>query len=510
MVSGFTQASPWEEKFFNPKPLEGDVILPMPCEGNIVFRVVKTNSVKPLEDSKVTLGGNNSDVDSYAQYATPNYISGSFSDKGKERYFLMGKYEITKAQYDAVMNEQCPAVNMASTLPITNISWFDAVNFTNKYNEWLLKNAADKLPIEDGVKGFIRLPTNTEWEFASRGGISVDEGTFRENTFPMIGGIKEYAWTSKDANGKLQLIGRLKPNPLGLFDTLGNSSEMVFDSFKANKLNRYHGQEGGLIARGGSYIKGETDVNNLSRIEIPYYDSNGASKKKDMGFRVSISAPLLTSSARIEDLRKEWGNLGGDGQYKEGVIGKLDKLASSVDDKKLKDEINKTKDELRAANQARDEQRAVAVRSALQLGGFLCLNLSDLQSEFDQQKQSVESFEKQIKDESDEDLKKVLQQQMETFKRRLLEAEKARDYVLQYYASTITSTFDTYNLENIKEQVERTKSLMNEKKLSSGEKAQNLTQYLDLYWSHLSHYYQNGKVQKEDWLKRCNNIKLTN
>ena len=55
---------------------------------------------------------------------------------------------------------------------------------------------------------------------------------------------------------------------------------MVFDGFRANKLSRYHGQEGGMIARGGSYIKGESEVNNTSRIEVPYYDNNGAMKKK--------------------------------------------------------------------------------------------------------------------------------------------------------------------------------------------------------------------------------------
>ncbi len=57
VVSSATQAA-WEEKFYNPQPLENDVILPLPCEGNMVFRVVRTNTQQPLEDTLVTLGGN--------------------------------------------------------------------------------------------------------------------------------------------------------------------------------------------------------------------------------------------------------------------------------------------------------------------------------------------------------------------------------------------------------------------------------------------------------------------
>ncbi len=166
----------------------------------------------------------------------------------------MAKYEVTEAQYQAVMTEKCNTPTLKGLLPMTNITWFDAMTFTQKYNEWLLKQAKGALPTEDGVAGFVRLPTNVEWEFASRGGVAVTPSEFRENTFPMQDGLVNYAWfnNAKSANGRLQVIGRLKPNPLGLFDTLGNASEMMFDSFKMNKLSRYHGQEGGVIVRGAA------------------------------------------------------------------------------------------------------------------------------------------------------------------------------------------------------------------------------------------------------------------
>ncbi|KAE9535385.1 SUMF1/EgtB/PvdO family nonheme iron enzyme [Ursidibacter arcticus] len=503
----------WEEKFFNPKPLADDVILPMPCDGSMVFRVIKTNTNKPLDDTKITLGGNSNEEDNYAQYATPAYIAGSFSDQSKERYFLIGKYEVTEAQYNAVMKgEQCTAPNMKGVMPITNVSWFDAVEFSRKYSEWLLKNAADKLPVEDGAKGFVRLPTNVEWEYASRGGAAVDPGVFRENTFPMPDGFNNYAWSSKSANGKLQLIGRLSPNPLGLFDTLGNVSEMVFDSFQANKLDRYHGQEGGIIVRGGSYIKPESEVDNVSRIEIPYYDANGATKKRDMGFRLVVTAPLLTSSERIKMIRQEWSALGSGGKDKNdtNIVDKLEKLASNVEDDKLKNEINKTKEELRASNQARDEQRDAAARSSLQLGAFLCANISDLEAVVEREKIAIQSFEEGLNAEQDPELKQLLEQKRESFKLKLAEAEKARDYVLNYYTSTITATFDTYSQNTIEAQIDRTKKIMGEKRLANGEKAVNITQYIDLYWSHLSQYYKNGQIGRDKWLKQCTEIKQQN
>lgn len=495
-----TAQSAWEEKFYNPQPLADDVILPLPCEGNLVFRIIKTNTHKPLEDTTITLGGNK-EQDGFAEYATPNYIAGGFVDNKKERYFLLAKYEITEAQYQSVMTEKCSTPNMKGLLPITNISWFDAIAFTQKYNEWLLKNAKDKLPTtNDGVPGFIRLPTNVEWEFASRGGVAVTPSEFRENTFPMKGNLAEYAWfnNAKSANGRLQVIGRLKPNPLGLFDTLGNASEMMFDSFKLNKLNRYHGQDGGITVRGGSYLKSESNVNNVSRLEIPFYDKSGTKKAKDIGFRVAIVAPLLTSGEQIKLLQTEWETLGQDNQNsnKQGeestkIVNKLETLANNTIDEKLKKELNNTKEQLRAANLERDEQRDAAVRSALQLGAFLCANVSDLEGEVEQNQKIAETISS---------LYPNTEKETNT-KNRLTESEQARDFVLKYYADTIVSSSATYNQQTISDQIERTNAIIN----SSGKA--NLTLYVDLYWQHLKQYYKDGKINRQQWLENCTQVK---
>jgi formylglycine-generating enzyme required for sulfatase activity len=65
----------------------------------------------------------------------------------------------------------------------------------------------------------------------------VDTAQFRDSRYPMDD-IKNYEWYSgsQSSNGKLQLIGLLNPNPLGLYDMLGNVSEMMFTPSTSIKL----------------------------------------------------------------------------------------------------------------------------------------------------------------------------------------------------------------------------------------------------------------------------------
>ena len=501
-------AEPWDTSFYNPKPSNDDVILPMPCDGSLVMKKVYTPTNKPLDDIKVILGSNQKEL-GFAEYATPNYISGSFSDNGKERYYLIGKYEVTALQYQSVMNDTCPSAKILLIFPVTNISWFDAIAFTDKYNRWLIENQT-KTKLNKIPQGYFRLPNNTEWEYAARGGTKVTESEFRENHFPMTANLENYAWFSgaKSANGKLQLIGRLQPNPLDIYDILGNANEMMFDSFRMNKLDRYHGQEGGMIVRGGSYLTPESSITTAFRTEKPYYDDKGAYKSQDVGFRLVYTTSVMNSSEAVKVLDKQWSELGNEttSSANGNIVNELEKITKQVDDEKTKKELNQLNTLLRSANQARDEQRNRSIQSALQLGAFLCANVSDLNSKFEYNNNLYNTMTNEICDPADEtetlpDDNMCSKVRLNNLKQVLNESKNARDFILKYYADTIVTTASNYEKNIINEQAQPTQFI-----LQNSGKA-NMSDYLKLYLQHINQYIVSGKVDRTTWLQSCDEIK---
>lgn len=500
-------AEPWDTSFYNPKPSNDDVILPMPCDGSLVMKKVYTPTNKPLDDIKVILGSNQKEL-GFAEYATPNYISGSFSDNGKERYYLIGKYEVTALQYQSVMNDTCPSAKILLIFPVTNISWFDAIAFTDKYNRWLIENQT-KTKLNKIPQGYFRLPNNTEWEYAARGGTKVTESEFRENHFPMTANLENYAWFSgaKSANGKLQLIGRLQPNPLDIYDILGNANEMMFDSFRMNKLDRYHGQEGGMIVRGGSYLTPESSITTAFRTEKPYYDDKGAYKSQDVGFRLVYTTSVMNSSETVKALDKQWSELGNEttSSANGNIVNELEKITKQVDDEKTKKELNQLNTLLRSANQARDEQRNRSIQSALQLGAFLCANVSDLNSKFEYNNNLYNTMTNEICDpdetETLPDDNMCSKVRLNNLKQVLNESKNARDFILKYYADTIVTTASNYEKNIINEQAQPTQFI-----LQNSGKA-NMSDYLKLYLQHINQYIVSGKVDRTTWLHSCDEIK---
>ena len=305
----------WPADRFNPKPsAQGDVILPMPCGGAITMRRVVTGRVGTgtsdvLNDKKVELGSMAASSRGYLEFQRTDYLAGAF-EQGGDRFYLIGKYEVTNAQYDAVLfgaTGSCPPATQdrAGLLPKTGVSWFDAVEFTRRYSTWLLKNAAAALPSGPGGKGFIRLPSEPEWEFAARGGLAVGDTERTGDLFALNNApLANFAWYASPEMGNTpQPIGTKKPNPLELYDVLGNASELILEPMRLNKVGRLHGQVGGYIARGGSIKTEPAEMTLATRDEYPYFRPDGESRQADVGLRIvagGVATGDYTNTSNLE------------------------------------------------------------------------------------------------------------------------------------------------------------------------------------------------------------------
>lgn len=504
-----SMAAPWETKFFNPKPAEDDVLLPMPCEGSMVFRKVHVPLDKPLDDLKIMLGSESGDL-RYLEQTHPAFIAGSFTtDKpAPGRFYLMAKYELTELQYQAVISDTCPKPAMKLMSPQVSVSWFEAMQFSDKYNVWLRKNALESLPKEDKVPGFVRLPTEVEWEFAARGGNTVSTTDFRATMYPMADGMNKHVWFagSQSANGKLQVAGLLQPNPLGLHDMLGNADEMMFESFRLNKLDRFHGQSGGYIVRGGNYTTPEADMRTSWRQEQTYYRGAEPNRLKTGGLRLALVAPSLTSLDRGKAIEASWEKLGASNEVQTGTsatagaapqavgpttVERLGSLLSGLKDDKLKKELETVRTELRASNQMRDEQRSLAIRSALQQGAFAC---SLLKREADFYEPVAKIHERDCS--KTESLDESALARCTKLKSANDDRKRALDLVVNIYSDGIIQAGTIYNAAMITPEVNVEKQQLEARK-------SNLHVYLSTYWTHLSGYLRTRQVSQSEWISGC-------
>lgn len=488
-------AASWDEKFYNPMADADDVVLPMPCDGAMVFRKVLIPVAGPLDDYPINIGADSAEY-GYVEQTRPAFIAGSFtSAKGdKSRYYLLAKYEMTQLQYRALTDETCPTPSNKQRLPVVSISWLDALQAADKYNRWLRANAADKLPREDGAQGFVRLPTEVEWEFAARGGLQVSTAEFRDIRYPMADGLNAHEWFAgaQSANGQLQLSGLLKPNPLGLHDMLGNASEMMFEPFRLNKLDRQHGQAGGYVVRGGNYLTSEAELRTALRQEEPYYNSEGAVTKKTNGMRLALVSPTLTSRERVKAIEKSWSSLGNDqpaaDSKDKGTVKALEALASSVQDEALKGQLKTVENQLRASNQQQQEARDQAIRASLNLGAFLCTKMLDDGQYLDFLQKNYAANCKAGEEDPTCGMRKSK-----------LDEQSARLHKLsRYYASSLVESGSLYGKSLLEAQVPVLEGV-----LTTNNNLKELTPYLRAHWANQVSFLKSQKIDTNAWLNSC-------
>jgi formylglycine-generating enzyme required for sulfatase activity len=119
--------------------------------------------------------------------------------------FYLGKYEVTQAQWVALMGSN-PSEFRGADQPVEQVSWEDAQAFIRKLNA-----------LGDGFE--YRLPTEAEWEYACRAGTTGD----------FAGDLDALGWYEVNSKGRTHPVGQKQPNKFGLYDMHGNVWEWCAD-----------------------------------------------------------------------------------------------------------------------------------------------------------------------------------------------------------------------------------------------------------------------------------------
>lgn len=390
------QSITWDEKYYNPQPLPDDLTLPMPCGGAMVFRPVYTpNSGGSVGDVSVILG-QEGDEQPFLNGLRRSYVSGPFRQVGGAEdgkpLFYMAKYELAEAQYTIMMDVAakgeagCPerAPRRRGFVPAVGRSKLEYDQFTESYSLWLLQNMPTNMPFTAPANPFVRLPTEEEWEFAARGGTVVDEADFRAPYPPLEpgSGLNDYIahGGSDSANGRVQSIGTLRPNPLGLHDMLGNASELVASQFAIVRLGRLQGQPGGLIKRGGDARNSLDQITSAARFEIAPLDvySNAPVREEYMGTRIVLSSVALATREQMEQILEDLKDLAradpkaASAKSTEEVLELLERMGEAAPDQGSRVQIEIIKNTLLAAQADQNVQRNRTLRQLFVSGSLMC------------------------------------------------------------------------------------------------------------------------------------------
>ncbi len=199
----------------------------------------------PIPGGKFTMG-------------SPDSEAGRRDDEGPQHEvevspFWMSKHEITWNQYE-VWSERVDSLRRAAygksstprdkvadsvtrpTPPYTDMSF--GMGRENNPAICMTQHAARMyctwLTTKTGR--YYRLPTEAEWEYASRAGTTTTYSFGDDSS--MLG---DYAWFEDNSEGNYHPVGQKKPNPWGLYDMHGNVAEWVLDQYVADA---YKGRAG--------------------------------------------------------------------------------------------------------------------------------------------------------------------------------------------------------------------------------------------------------------------------
>lgn len=147
--------------------------------------------------------------------------------------FYIGQTEVTQELWVAVMGDN-PSEFIGGNHPVEEVSWEDCQQFVFRLSQLTGEN--------------FRLPTESEWEYAARGGQKSNLHIFSGSN-----NLDDVAWYWLNSNGTTHPVATKKPNELGLYDMSGNVLEWCQDIYC-----RYDAiasiESASRVVRGGSWM----------------------------------------------------------------------------------------------------------------------------------------------------------------------------------------------------------------------------------------------------------------
>ncbi len=224
--------------------------------------------------------------------------------------FYMDPYEVTQKDYQEIMGEN-PSHFEGDTLPVENVTWYDAVWYCNALSESkgltpVYTIEGDTVSWDRSADGY-RLPTEAEWEYAARAGTTTiynfgdqvhSDYTNFEGSYPYLIEENYLSRSNPDVvtstnRGETIAVDSLAPNAFGLYNMHGNVAEWCFDYYGEYDLLNTTDPAGAVsgslrVNRGGSYNDFGKHLRSAYRSATNPIDAD-----QNLGFRICRNAGAI-------------------------------------------------------------------------------------------------------------------------------------------------------------------------------------------------------------------------